>query len=612
MKKLLIFLIALIVIGFVAFRSFPILINKYLNSNADRLISNMITRTSSFGEHEVTFGEIALNYDYSGTYLKIKNIRVTPSESLGKDRITVNLTIDFIDLTGFKWFPFLFNNTITVDSALVDNINIISSSPPWDSLFNEPKKPKKKSGKDYDLIEVKNFRMKDLSVEIKNNLYDSVRISLVKMNVNAKDFKLTKEDIENPKSLFEVEMIHGSIEKAQFHFDKFRQSTLVKDIVFDTKTKKMTFGYIGLHNKLDRYAYTSLFENRESWIDISKTKMELAGVNFGNYLKNGIVEIDSLTANGLHLELFVDKRKKEDLKKRPQMIHQTMQNLKQVIHIEHLFVNDAYIRIEERPDNASPRAAFLYFSDLNAHIRNVSNFVERRGKNRTLELDLSAKLMGEGPLTANVKFDLENPEGKFTLKGTLGKIRLSSLNSMIEPEAKVGLKSGTIDRMDFNILGNDYDGSGELIIRYENLEMELLNKNYEADEKILRKIGSFFANKIVIKSNNPNKKGEVKKGNVYFIRETHKSMFAYWWKLIFSGMKSTITGESMEEMKQKALEKNNPAASSTGQDKSAEKKETDKKATKEAKKEAKEEKKQERKNQREEKKAAKKDGTLTD
>ena len=52
----------------------------------------------------------------------------------------------------------------------------------------------------------------------------------------------------------------------------------------------MTFGYIGLHNKLDRYAYTSLFENRESWIDISKTKMELAGVNFGNYLKNGIVE----------------------------------------------------------------------------------------------------------------------------------------------------------------------------------------------------------------------------------------------------------------------------------------------------------------------------------
>jgi hypothetical protein len=601
MKKILIAFIVIFIIGFFAFKSIPTVVNKYLNSNADRLISNMITRTSSFGEHEVTFGDISLNYDYFGTYLKIKNIKVTPSENLGKERITVNLTVDNIDLTGFKWFPFLFRNTISVDSAILDNIKVISSSPPWDSLFNEPKKPKNKNGKEYDLIEVKNFSLKDFSVQIKNNLYDSVRISLVNMNVNAKEFRLTKEDIENPKALFDVEMIHGSIEKAQFHFDKFRQSTLVKDIIFDTNTKKMSFGYIGLHNKLDRYAYTSLFPERQSWIDISKTKMELAGVNFGSYLKKGIVEVDTLTAKGLHLELFVDKRKKEDLNKRPQMVHQAMENLKQIIHIEHLFINGAYIKIEERPDNASPRSAFLFFSDVNAHITNVSNFVERQGKNRMLEMNLTAKLMGEGPLAANVKFDLEKPDGRFTLKGTMGKMNLKALNSMIEPESKVGLKSGTINRLDFNILANDYDGSGELIIRYENLEVELLNKDYESDEKVLRKIGALLANKIIIKSNNPNKKGEVQKGNVYFIREPHKSMFAYWWKLIFSGMKSTITKESMEEMKQKALDKKQASPGSmTATSSNASKEET-----KESKKHQKEEKKLERKTKREEKKAAK-------
>jgi len=609
MKKFLITVFVLILIGFFAFKSIPTLVNKYLNSNADRLISNMITRTSSFGEHEVTFGEIVLNYDYSGTFLKIKNIRVTPSESLGKDMISVNLTVDHVDLTGFQWFPFLFRNTITVDSALLDNIKIISSSPPWDSLFNEPKKPKKKTGKDYDLIEVKNFRLNDFSVEIKNNVYDSVRISLVNMNVNAKEFKLTKEDIENPKSLFDVEMIHGSIEKAQFHFDKFRQSTLVEDIDFDTKTKKMFIGYIGLHNKMDRYDYTSLFADRQTWIDISKSKMELSGVNFGSYFKKGIIEVDTLSSDGLHLELFVDKRKKEDLKKRPQMIHQTIENLKQIIHIEHLFLKNSYIKIEERPDNASPRSAFLYFSDINAHITNVSNFIERRGKNRTLELDLTAKLMGEGPLAANVKFDLEKPDGRFTLKGTLGKIKLSSLNTMIEPEAKISLKSGTINRLDFNILANDYDGSGELIIRYENLELELLNKNYEADEKVLRKIGAYLANKIIIKSNNPNKKGEVQKGNVYFIRETHKSMFAYWWKLIFSGMKSTLTRESMEEMKKKALDqKSSQSNSGSAQSENSNQKSGDPKTSKKL---ERQEKKEERKNHREERKAAKIDSGLT-
>lgn len=225
-----------------------------------------------------------------------------------------------------------------------------------------------------------------------------------------------------------------------------------------------------------------------------------------------------------------------------------------------------------------------------------------------LEMDLSAKLMGEGPLTANVRFDLEKPDGRFTLKGTLGKIKLSSLNPMIEPEAKVGLKSGTITRMDFNILANDYDGSGELIIRYENLEVELLNKDFKADEKVLRKIGAFLANKIIIKSNNPNKKGEVKKGNVYFIRETHKSMFAYWWKLIFSGMKSTLTGESLEEMKKKALEKKSSQSTSAATPNNSTQKKEDHKASKKI---ERQEKKQERKNNREEKKAAKKDSTLT-
>jgi len=600
MKKILIILFILIVVGFFAFKSIPTLVNKYLNSNADRLVTNMITRTSSFGEHEVTFGDISLNYDYSGTFLKIKNIKVTPSESLGNDRIKVNLTVDNIDLTGFKWFPFLFRNTITIDSALLDNIEIISSSPPWDSLFHEPKKPKEKKGKDYDLIEVKNFRLNDFSVELKTNLYDSVRVSLVNMDVNAKEFRLTKEDLRNPEALFDVEMIHGTIEKAQFHFDKFRQYTLVENIVFDTETKKMTFGYIGLHNKLDRYAYTSLFAERQSWIDISKTKMELAGINFGNYFKNGIVEVDTLTANGLHLEVFMDKRKKEDFQKRPQMINQTMENLKQIIHIEHLFINDSYIKIEERPDNKSPRAGSLFFSDVNAHITNVSNFVERRGKNRTLEMDLSAKLMGEGPLTAIVKFDLEQPDGRFTLKGTLGNINLTSLNTMIEPEAKIVLKSGKVNRLDFNILANEYDGSGELIFRYENLEVELLNKDFEQDQNILRKMGAFLANKIVIKSNNPNKNGEVKKGNVYYIRETHKSIFAYWWKLIFSGIKSTLTGESMEEMKKKALEKNSPGSSSATH--SPSKSGENPKSTSETKKQEREEKKQERKAKREEKK----------
>jgi hypothetical protein len=211
--------------------------------------------------------------------------------------------------------------------------------------------------------------------------------------------------------------------------------------------------------------------------------------------------------------------------------------------------------VEERPANASNRFAHLFFSDVNAHVTNVSNYLERRGKNRTISIDTDARLMGEGLLKAAIRYDLEDEQGKFTMKGTLGKMDLRRLNTMIEPEAKASIKSGTLNRLDFNILGNDYSGEGELIIRYDDLKLELLNKNYEHDNKFLKKVGAFLANTIVIRSSNPKKNGNLKKGSIYFIRENHKSMFAYWWKLIFSGLKSTLSGDDLAELKKKEADR---------------------------------------------------------
>lgn len=555
MKKVLVGILILLLLAVLVLRGLPYFINIYLNQNADRIVTNMITRTSNFGDHEVSFGSIVLDYNYSGTFLKISNIKVTPTEKLDDNRVKVNLSADNVNITGFRWFPFLFHNSISVDSATLNNIKIISSTPPLDSLKSGTRKPKKKETKDYELIEVRNFDLKEFSFEVKNNLYDSVRISLRNLNVEAHDFQLTREDLHDAKSLFHVGKITGSIQQAAFHFDKFRQYVEVRDIILDTERKQMSFGYMGLLNKLEKYEYTAQFKERQGWLEIDKAKMKLHGVNFGSYFRKGIIEVDTVFANNFHLESFVDKRIPEDKQKRSQMIHQVFQNLQQVLHIEHLFLDNAFVRIEERPENESPRSGTMFFSELNAHVTNVSNYLERRGDNRTISIDANGKLMGEGQVNALIQYDLEDPEGKFTLKGTLEKMDLTKVNSMIEPEAKASLKSGIVDRLDFNILANDYEGSGELIIRYQNLEIELLNKDFEQDQNLIRKIGAFLANKVIIKSDNPNKKGDLNKGSVYFIRVPHKSMFNYWWQLIFSGLKSTLSGETVDEIRQKEIQK---------------------------------------------------------
>lgn len=558
MKKLLyVFLFLAILLGFLVL-GLPFFINKYLNANASRILTELITRTSSFSGHEVSFGKIELNYDHFGTYLRIDNIVVSPSNVLDEDDIKINLVAKNLHLTGFKWRPLIFDNTISMDSAYLNGMEIVSSFPPWDSLFSgapQPKKERLKKGKDYDLIEVKDVVLQDFSVSVKNNLYDSLRLALVDMDISAEGFQLTKSDIDNAKSLFHVDVVQGSIEQVEFHFDRFRQYALVNNVILDSYANKLSVGSLSLLNKQGKLKYTSQFPQRQTWMQIRDAQMEMGGVRFGSYFTNGVVEMDTLTARNLKLEVFVDKFKPEDVKKRPQMVHQAIQNLKQIIHIENVFVEGAHIMIEERPANASNRFAHLFFSDVNAHVTNVSNYLERRGKNRTISIDADAKLMGEGLLKAAIRYDLEDEQGKFTMKGTLGKMDLRKLNTMIEPEAKASIKSGTLNRLDFNILGNDYSGEGELIIRYDDLKLELLNKNYEHDNKFLKKVGAFLANTIVIRSSNPKKNGNLKKGSIYFIRETHKSMFAYWWKLLFSGLKSTLSGDDLATLKQKEADK---------------------------------------------------------
>jgi len=237
------------------------------------------------------------------------------------------------------------------------------------------------------------------------------------------------------------------------------------------------------------------------------------------------------------------------------MVHEIFENVNTSIHIKNTQLRNALILIEERPDNASPKTGTIFFSDLNANISSISN--HKNGvhqEENNLKINAEAMLMGKGKVKIEINYVLDDSLGNFNIRGSLGRIALQEINNMVEPEAKLRIKSGVIDRLDFNIFANDYEGGGEVIVRYDDLEIELLNDEFVKDKNLLRRIGSFIASKVIIKSQNPRKNGELQKGVVYAKRIQHKSDFNYWWQLIFSGIKSTVTGEDKAAMIKSANE----------------------------------------------------------
>jgi hypothetical protein len=570
MRKRWVWIFALLFLIILIMRGIPFLINLYLNDNADRIVSNMITRTSGFGDHQVHFGDIRLDYNYSGTFLHIEDISVKPFEDIDGRKVKINLEAKRLNISGFSWSSYFFSNTISVDTAFLDNIIIYSALPPLDSLINTETESSDKSVeyKDYDLITVGHFELNHFSVEAKNFINDSTRLSLQDLSVKSDNFRITKEHLQDPKALFHVDHVEGHIRGFELHFDDYRQFVRVKSIDLDTRKGLMRFGAFDLLHKMGKYQYTDQFEYRKGYLTLQDTEVEVRGIDFGAYLTRGIVVVDTLIARNLRLESFSDLRKKEDFDRRPKMVHETINGLEKLIHIRNAIVENGYIHIEERPDNPAPHAGSMFFSELNGHITNISNHKELRGDNDIMEMDASAKLMGKGLAKINVTYALESDIGRFRLKGSMGPMDLTALNEMIEPEAKVSLKSGKLNRLDFNILGNDDSGEGDLIVRYEDFEIELLNRDYEKDRNIFRRLGAFVANKVIIKSTNPQKNGDLREGKVYFERLKNKSMFNYWWQLILSGLKSTVTGDDLEAMKKKEADHKLAAQTKEESDKS--------------------------------------------
>lgn len=546
-------LLVLVLVLLVA-KGIPLAVNYYLNANAEEIVSNMITRTNDFGGHEVNFGGIRVDYDYRGTYLQLSEVKIFPGETItGKNKIRFNLEFEEASLTGFSWFRFLFRNSIHLDSAHIQNLTVESITPPLDSLVLNKETRTDRAGTDYDQVAVKRVRINRVSFENRDSYTDSTRLSVSDLFVFGDGFVLTKEDLNTPGTLFQIDQIEGYMDQAAIHLNEFRNAVYANDLSFNTVDNKVRIEQLRFDNKLSKSDYTNQFKYETDWIQLKGASAAVEEMDFQLFLREGDVKAQKLRINDAEIEVYRDKRKPEDLSRRPAMIHEIFRSLPFQLDFREVEFNNGYVSYQERPENEAPRSGNLFFDEINATILGATNSPENLNSSDEMKLNASGRLIGEGKIDLEVVYFLNDTTGQFLMKGTIGSMNLALLNPMIEPATKVSLKQGRMNGLFFDISANDLEGTGEVIIKYEDLEIEILDRDFGFDQNIFQRIGSFLANRLIIKSQNPDK-DELKKGEVYHLRDQHKFIFNYWWKLILSGLKSTLTGDTEEEMREKADE----------------------------------------------------------
>src|SRR5690606_3891232 len=129
-------------------------------------------------------------------------------------------------------------------------------------------------------------------------------------------------------------------------------------------------------------------------------------MDFHLFLRQGDVKARKLHINDADIEVFRDKRKPEDLARRPAMIHEIFRNLPLQLDFREVEFSNGYVSYEERPENEAPRPGKLFFDEINATILRVTNSPENLDANDEMKLNASGRLIGEGKIDLEVTYFL--------------------------------------------------------------------------------------------------------------------------------------------------------------------------------------------------------------
>ncbi|HEY0655380.1 MAG TPA: DUF748 domain-containing protein [Chryseosolibacter sp.] len=256
------------------------------------------------------------------------------------------------------------------------------------------------------------------------------------------------------------------------------------------------------------------------------------------------------------LRVFHDKRLPHERKIVPLPLAQ-IKKIPFGLMVDQLVITKSFVEYEEIPAEAD-ESGKIFFDNLEATLSSVTNDPYPQSKEMVLEA--KGDFMGKGKVSVTAIFphDLDQ---QGTVTGSLRTLPFTRLNSMVEPAANIKFESGMLNRLDFSFRFNDRISNGEVSLNYEDLkvlsfksdeQMEKAEKRKHKSKKSeddLRKdnFKTFIINAFLVKKNlDETVPAEKRSGTIHFERDRSRSIFNFWWKSVFTGVKSAFNLDKAE------------------------------------------------------------------
>jgi hypothetical protein len=543
MKKILLY----VVLGLVAILiAIFILLGRYTDRVIDPYVRSLLENTKPMG-HKIEYSKIRVNLFQK--VIILKQVRMFPDSALTENDLKFEVNVKEVRLTGFSIREMLFDKTLTIDEFLIEKPEVVVTLPlEAKEVIEDVKKeePPKKSSQLLKKIMLSKITLEGGSFKLIRN--DIILASSPNITIYAKEINLEKNSKDEP-----IGFTYGDYTISLTTINLHSESSLY-DITLGSFTASKNDLTILLNNlvvspKYDKKEFSKKLDFQNDRFDLKIKEMAITHTGLWKLLENKPLEITMLRIDSLDADIYRDKNVAFNFNRFPTFYNESFRKIDIPLLIDTVMITNSRINYGELVAER-PSAGNIRLENFELQTYNLTTLVEEDTNVNVMHIYVQAKVMGEGPLNAELILPLEGNLRVFECSGSVGSMQLSPLNDMLEPSINMKFNAGKVNRMTFYFKADDNASKGWMEFLYNDIDVVLLKKDPDKQWGFV----SLLANTMTL-SNNPAPGKDLKIVEIGYERDKNKGIINYVWKTIQSGMIHTILPIKKYQINRKGSEK---------------------------------------------------------
>lgn len=311
-----------------------------------------------------------------------------------------------------------------------------------------------------------------------------------------------------------TEDIAFRVEDLNYHLPESGYEVNLEYARFSTFEQFLELGKVGYNYEDDAKKGAILKEEQESMLmRVKNDHLRIDGLDFQQLVMNQAFFAGSVKAEGLDLYVYMDNNypAEEETEKAAQeaagpaakkLPQEMLKNLEIPLNLNNFSLRSGNIVYEQMLADADT-AGQMEVTDFFVTAENITN-QERVYRNKPeMILKAGGKIMDDGPFETEIVFDMLSNTNQTKITGTVDSLDMTKLNEFTTYTSRLAISSGQLHTLNWDFEANEEQASGKMEMSYEDLSMKISESTGSDTTGILKDIGAFLANNLVLETDVP-------------------------------------------------------------------------------------------------------------